>query len=92
MFSSSTPAASSNGVIRQLEIIGEASKRLSESLREQTSSVPWRKIMGMRNKLTHDYMGVDLEAVWLTAHEDLRELKSAVSGRLALPGMGSDSA
>jgi uncharacterized protein with HEPN domain len=48
--------------------------------------------MGMRNKLTHDYMGVDLEAVWLTAREDLRELKSAVSERLAVPGTGSNSA
>ncbi len=47
--------------------------------------------MGMRNTLTHDYMGVDLEAVWLTAHEDLRELKSVVSGRLAFPGTAADS-
>ncbi len=43
-----------DGVIRQLEIIGEAAKRLSDTSRELTPAVPWRKIMGMRNKLTHD--------------------------------------
>ena len=46
----------------------------------------------MRDKLSHDYMGVDLSAVWLTAREDLVELKGAVSRWLDLPGTGSNSA
>ncbi len=81
-----------DGVVRQLEIIGGAAKRLSPNLRDQTPSVPSRQITGMRNKLTHDYMGVDVSAVWLTAHEDLVELKHAVSACLALSGTGSNSA
>ncbi len=79
-------------MIRQLEIIGEAAKRLSDTNRQQTQAVPWRKIMGMRDKLTHDDMGVDLDAVWLTAREDLSELKNAVSEFLAAPGKGSNGA
>ncbi len=75
-----------DGVIRQLEIIGEASKRLSDATRAQASSVPWRQVMGMRDKLTHDYMGVDVNAVWLTARDDLTELKAAVSACLAASG------
>lgn len=67
-----------DGVIRQLQIVGEAVKRLSPELRGRTPGVPWRQIAGMRDKITHDYMGVDLEAVWLTATEDLGPLKHSV--------------
>lgn len=67
-----------DGVLRQLQVIGEAVKRLFPELREGSPHVPWRRITGMRDKITHDYMGVDLEAVWLTAQEDLELLKGAV--------------
>lgn len=52
-----------DGVIRQLEIIGEATKRLSTEIREKYTHVPWQDIAGMRDKLIHDYFGVDLEKV-----------------------------
>jgi uncharacterized protein with HEPN domain len=71
-----------DGVIRQLEIIGEASKRLSREVRASCPNVPWPDIAGMRDKLIHDYFGVDLEAVWLTARDDIPALKAEVSTML----------
>jgi uncharacterized protein with HEPN domain len=68
-----------DAVIRQIEIIGEASKRLSESIRTSNPDVPWDDITGMRNKLVHDYFGVDLEKVWLTVQTDIPTLKKRIN-------------
>jgi uncharacterized protein with HEPN domain len=67
-----------DAVIRQLEIIGEATKRLSETLRSEHADVPWRRIAGLRDVLIHDYMGVDLDAVWEVTQTNLPLLKSRV--------------
>jgi uncharacterized protein with HEPN domain len=67
-----------DGIIRQLEIVGEATKRLSKELRDATSQIPWVDIAGMRDKLIHDYLGVDIGQVWYTAKEDVPELKLEV--------------
>ncbi len=67
-----------DAVIRQLEIIGEAVRRLSDELQNAHPHIPWQDIAGMRNKLIHDYFGVDLEKVWLTAKEDIPVLKAEV--------------
>ncbi len=64
-----------DAVIRQLEIIGEATKHLSEELRSLHNGVPWRRIAGLRDVLIHDYMGVDLGAVWEITQRDLPGLK-----------------
>jgi uncharacterized protein with HEPN domain len=51
------------GVMREIEIIGEATKRLSQQFRDKYPDIPWRKMAGMRDKLIHDYFGVDIDAV-----------------------------
>ena len=65
-----------SAVVRQLEIIGEAVKNLSEEFKSKQSDIPWRDISSMRDNLIHEYFGVDLEVVWETVKEDLADLKS----------------
>lgn len=66
-----------DGVIRQLEIIGEATKRLSAGLKKNPH-IAWKDIAGMRDKLIHDYLGVDLDAVWDTVKKDIPVLKKEI--------------
>jgi len=66
-------------VIRQIEIIGEATKRLSNNLRDKHAHIPWQDIAGMRDKLVHDYFGVDIDKVWLTAQDDVPALRAEVT-------------
>ncbi len=58
-------------VMRQLEIMGEAARRLSEETRLELSELPWRQIIGMRNRLIHGYDDVDLAIVWDSVQNDL---------------------
>jgi len=69
-----------DGVIRQIEIIGEAVKRLSDDITSQSPQVPWQDIAGMRDKLIHDYFGVDIDTVWLTVQKDIPEFKKEIIG------------
>ncbi|MCX5814675.1 MAG: DUF86 domain-containing protein [Proteobacteria bacterium] len=64
-----------NAVIRSLEVLGEATKRIPASFRQKHPDIPWSKMAGMRDVLIHDYMGVDLKTVWKVAQERLPELK-----------------
>lgn len=64
-----------DAVIREIEIIGEATKNLSEEFRNKHSEIPWRQIAGMRDKLIHGYFGVDLGAVWDTGTKDIPLLR-----------------
>jgi len=68
----------SDATMRQLEVIGEATKHLSEEIRIQHPDVPWRRIAGLRDVLIHDYMGVDLEAVWEVTQRNLPELEAKI--------------
>ncbi len=65
-----------DGVIRQIEIIGEATKGLSDEIREKHLDIPWIDMAGMRDKLIHNYLGVDMDAVWDTVERDIPILKN----------------
>lgn len=64
-----------DAVIRNFEIIGEATKKLDEPFRLRYPQIEWKKIAGMRDKLIHDYIGVDLWAVWAVVEQILPSLK-----------------
>jgi uncharacterized protein with HEPN domain len=67
-----------DGVIRQLEIIGEAARNVSKDLQNARPELPWDKMIGIRNILIHAYFRVDLFIVWDTAQSDLPRLKQQV--------------
>ena len=58
-------------VIRAFEIIGEAARQIPENVRQSNPEIQWREIAAMRNKLTHEYFGVNTKVIWRTVHEDL---------------------
>jgi len=64
-----------DAVVRRLEIIGEASRNLSEDFCNLHPEVPWSQIVGMRNRMAHDYLNVDMEIVWDIVTHDLPALK-----------------
>ena len=63
-----------NAVMRPLEVIGEASARISKEFRKEHPEIPWREMVGLRNRLIHEYFRIDFSAVWDTIHKDLPEL------------------
>jgi len=69
-----------DAVVRQLEIIGEATKRVSDNFRGKYPDIPWSDMAGMRDVLIHDYIDVDLDIVWKTASESIPELKNLLQG------------
>ena len=71
-----------DAVMRQIEIIGEASNSVSEELQEQHSELPWFQMRGIRNKIVHDYRGINLQVIWDTVKNDLPMLKKQVQGIL----------
>jgi len=71
-----------DAVIRNFEIIGEASNKLSKEFREKHPAVPWKSIIGLRNVLIHDYLGVDTLAVWGNIKKELPLLKKQIKAVL----------
>lgn len=67
-----------SAVIRELEIIGKATKNLSEDIRKDFKEIPWKKLTGMRDILIHGYFTVDLKEVWNTVKKDISKLKKGI--------------
>jgi uncharacterized protein with HEPN domain len=67
-----------NAVIRSLEVIGEASKNIPKQIRNNHPDIPWAKMAGMRDKLIHEYFGIDLEIIWQTIKRDIPTLKPLI--------------
>ncbi|MGJ3235285.1 HepT-like ribonuclease domain-containing protein [Marivirga sp.] len=68
-----------DGVIKNLEIIGEAKKQLDPEFRLKYPNIEWKKIAGMRDKLIHDYIGVDLWAVWAVVEKVIPQFKEELT-------------
>lgn len=64
-----------DAIVRQLEVIGEATKKISQDFRDQHQDIPWKDMAAMRDKLIHDYIEVDFKMVWNTATIDIPELE-----------------
>ncbi|MFQ6052426.1 MAG: DUF86 domain-containing protein [Candidatus Hydrothermarchaeota archaeon] len=71
-----------SAVVRKLEIIGEATKNISPAIKRKYSQLNWRGMAGMRNKLIHNYFGVDFEILWKVVKEDITGIKPQVKQML----------
>lgn len=69
---------SQDAVVRNLEIIGEAAKGVSDDLTRKYSNIPWKKLSGVRDRLIHHYFGVNLDIIWGIAKEDLPGLAAEI--------------
>lgn len=72
-----------DAMIRNFEIIGEASNHISEAIKSKYSEIEWNEMRGMRNFITHEYFGVDLSNIWDTAINDIPRLKTQISQVIA---------
>ena len=78
-----------DAIVRNFEIIGEAVNKIPSALRIKYPDIPWTEMMGMRNKLIHEYFGVDTQILWKTVKENVPQLKPQV--RKMLQDLEQDS-
>ncbi len=67
-----------DAVVRNLEVIGEAARQLPTEFIENAPGIPWHRISGLRNRIVHDYFGLDLEIIWQVVERDVPELKARI--------------
>ncbi len=71
-----------DGIVRNLEIIGEAAKNIPANIKEKYPDIEWKKIAGLRDILAHEYFGVDLQVLWDIIENKLPVLKKQIKGVL----------
>jgi len=71
-----------NAVVRSVEVIGEAVKKIPKTLRDKYPDIPWKKMAGMRDKLVHEYFGIDIEIMWKVAKDEIPSLKPSIQNIL----------
>jgi uncharacterized protein with HEPN domain len=74
-----------DATLRKLEVIGQAVKNLSEQTKSREPQIPWKQVAGMRDKVIHDYFGVNLEIVWGVIEKELPKLGRAIKALLEPP-------
>jgi uncharacterized protein with HEPN domain len=68
-----------DAVVRNLEIIGEASNRLPVDFKDSHTQIQWHKVVGLRHRIVHEYFGIDLQIVWQILQKDLPSLREDIS-------------
>ena len=71
-----------NAVVRSIEIIGEASKKIPETIKTKNKELPWKQMAGMRDKLIHAYFGIDTETLWKAVKDNIPPLKGSIQKML----------
>jgi uncharacterized protein with HEPN domain len=74
-----------DAVARNLEVIGEAARHMPDAFKDSHSEIPWAQIAGLRNRIVHDYAGIDLEIIWNVVQHALPDLRDQISRLGDLP-------
>lgn len=74
-----------DAVLKNLEVIGEAARRIPDSVKEKYPDIPWNRVVGLRNVIVHGYFAVDLAIIWKIIKEQLPELKRKIEVIRNLP-------
>lgn len=80
-----TDKKTQDAVIRNLEVMGEAAKNVTQDLRKRSPEVPWKQIAGMRDKVIHEYFGVNFKLIWDVVERELPALKQEIDRLLTGP-------
>ena len=67
-----------DGVVRNLQIIGEASKNIPEKIKKKYNGIKWRHIVGLRNRIVHEYFGVDLKIIWVIIKQEIPDFEEQI--------------
>lgn len=78
-----------DAVLRNLEVIGEAARNVPQEMRDKLPDIPWRRMIGLRNILSHEYFGIDVSIIWRIITVNLPEVRPLIEAALGAGGAGS---